>query len=926
MPSFEYAIFGNRAGSHQLLETSLIGEDALLEELRFLVDRPAGHVGPEVVWSPYWGCGPLGDWWALWCGEEDYSAPRKNMVKSRVVLVRCKELSAAENIKELLSFLQFDPTRSQNITADTLVDALSRGLRPVVVPGISITPLLLIALWPRLWPALRQRLTVRTFFGSESLRGGTVPDIVTIPTELRLRWRSQNVVDCFCEQPTPDNASALFGDDELEHLLLENRERLPGDFTVLERLRRIAVGIKTLKEGRGRFHDALLIIRTVESFKDGLDLPQEDLRLLLTHVCDMRNAEITDIRAASLARLTIIHGSLSKVEEATSKWIEENLFSESDANALWILEHQAGNEHVAWWLRAVRKGLKNSFSSMTSDWARAIWRWWKLNSGAVAWTQSLLSSEPLTEKVLLQNLPREISRELQTRLRVVCTQLHWIRLLAGVLRITEPLNEGVRILRDTVSDPEVGLDILLEKSTPAETIAVAVECGWEPLIKRAAQQTSRNPALFDKVDLGAVGLVPLLAAHFSAGGRVPPKVIEHNLVARLFDGCIDHDKLCVDIILKLGASAASVALMYSRQDELWSALGPSRQEPLLSATGDAWLKKFLADEHLARPGLILSIVVRREGRAALKGSSIGRVIDFITLFPEMTEREVVDWLSAETFLWNQHDQERLGEILINRNWLFAAKRFRWSMKSELNAVAWHARDLLSFWDRFWSVPSVFEGARLMTSQDQVKKRSSKMMKILFLAANPMNSERLALDEEARSIEEKIRASKLREVIKFRTKWAVRPDDLQQALLEEEPTIVHFSGHGGGKTGIALHSEAHGGQKLVTSEGLAHLFKILKDNIRVVVLNACHSKEQAEAIVEEIDFVIGMDDSIGDEAARVFAAAFYRGLAFGRTVQAAFELGLNELKLMRLGDEDVPVMLTRGGLDANSVRLADDTTL
>ena len=49
MASHEHAIFGNRGGSHQLLETSLGGEHSVLEELRFLVDRPAGHVGAEVV-------------------------------------------------------------------------------------------------------------------------------------------------------------------------------------------------------------------------------------------------------------------------------------------------------------------------------------------------------------------------------------------------------------------------------------------------------------------------------------------------------------------------------------------------------------------------------------------------------------------------------------------------------------------------------------------------------------------------------------------------------------------------------------------------------------------------------------------------------------------------------------------------------------
>ena len=48
-----------------------------------------------------------------------------------------------------------------------------------------------------------------------------------------------------------------------------------------------------------------------------------------------------------------------------------------------------------------------------------------------------------------------------------------------------------------------------------------------------------------------------------------------------------------------------------------------------------------------------------------------------------------------------------------------------------------------------------------------------------------------------------------------------------------------------------------GESLVSSAALADLFKVLKDNIRVVVLNACYSEEQAQAIVEEIDFVVGM---------------------------------------------------------------------
>ena len=244
MSTFEYALFGNRDGSHQLLETSLTGEETLLEQLRFLVDRPAGHVGPEVVWSPYWGCGPLGEWWALWRGDEDSSAPRKNMVKSRVVIIRRQDVNKTENIEELLHFLQFDATGADILPRIHLL-VLCQWFWPLVVPGISIAPLLLIALWPRLWPALRRRLAIRTFFGSESLASSTVPDVVVIPSELRLRWRSQNIVDCHCDQPVEEDTFQSFGTAPaiLERLLKVNKERLPGDFTALERLRRIATGL-----------------------------------------------------------------------------------------------------------------------------------------------------------------------------------------------------------------------------------------------------------------------------------------------------------------------------------------------------------------------------------------------------------------------------------------------------------------------------------------------------------------------------------------------------------------------------------------------------------------------------------------------------------------------------------------------------------
>ena len=67
--------------------------------------------------------------------------------------------------------------------------------------------------------------------------------------------------------------------------------------------------------------------------------------------------------------------------------------------------------------------------------------------------------------------------------------------------------------------------------------------------------------------------------------------------------------------------------------------------------------------------------------------------------------------------------------------------------------------------------------------------------VLFLAANPKDTPQLSLDEEARSIQEKIRLSEYRDSVHFESRWATRASDILQAINETNPTIVHFSGHG-----------------------------------------------------------------------------------------------------------------------------------
>ena len=179
-----------------------------------------------------------------------------------------------------------------------------------------------------------------------------------------------------------------------------------------------------------------------------------------------------------------------------------------------------------------------------------------------------------------------------------------------------------------------------------------------------------------------------------------------------------------------------------------------------------------------------------------------------------------------------------------------------------------------------------------------------------------NEDRLRLSEEVREIETKLRLSAFPDSFVLKQEWAVRIGDLQSCLLRHQPDIVHFSGHGSPKSEIVLEDSA-GKSQAVPVRALEGLFSTLKDNIRCVVLNACHSQPQATAIAQHIDCVIGMSKAINDKAAISFAASFYQALAYGRSVGEAHKLGCNQIHMENLGDEDVPCLLAPGA-DPNNI--------
>ena len=188
-------------------------------------------------------------------------------------------------------------------------------------------------------------------------------------------------------------------------------------------------------------------------------------------------------------------------------------------------------------------------------------------------------------------------------------------------------------------------------------------------------------------------------------------------------------------------------------------------------------------------------------------------------------------------------------------------------------------------------------------------------KVLILAANPLKTARLRLEKEVEEIRVTLERSPNRGNFAIESRGALRPQDLQTHLYNLKPQILHFSGHGGGDRGLAFEDE-DGNVQAVSTGALADLFKLFANQIQCVVLNACHAEEQAKAICQHIPYAIGMNQAIGDVAARRFAEGFYRAIWDDRSIEDAFESGVNAIALEGIPEDLTPVLLKRSLLKPN----------
>ena len=126
-----------------------------------------------------------------------------------------------------------------------------------------------------------------------------------------------------------------------------------------------------------------------------------------------------------------------------------------------------------------------------------------------------------------------------------------------------------------------------------------------------------------------------------------------------------------------------------------------------------------------------------------------------------------------------------------------------------------------------------------------------------------------------------------------------PRSLVENLYEGNIRVLHFDGLGS-RHGSQVLESPHGEAHLLSPELLEHI--VSEYGIRLVVLRTSHLAECVEALRSAgVPTVVGMADTMKQDAAVAFISRFYRGLARGRPLNEAVERGRLMVKLL-FGDE------------------------
>lgn len=170
------------------------------------------------------------------------------------------------------------------------------------------------------------------------------------------------------------------------------------------------------------------------------------------------------------------------------------------------------------------------------------------------------------------------------------------------------------------------------------------------------------------------------------------------------------------------------------------------------------------------------------------------------------------------------------------------------------------------------------------------------LRVLVLAAEPDDACSMATARECEAIRAAFSEVLGPDEVDVVVRGATQVSQIQRALTELRPHILHVSVHGSAdRKGRLLFEDPTGDGVPLDARTFVAMLKASADSLVAVVASVCYWGPYAEALTELAKFVVATDAELPLPAAAAFARSFYAGAARGEAVGPAFERAKNDAR-------------------------------
>lgn len=715
------ATYGEANQTHGILTCSA-DPNLLPPILLDLTDKPPGYTSSGETWGPSVGCGPIGQWWALWWTEPDPSASRAGMVMSQVALWPLDAIGEVHELSKELEVLNGGKPialPSTSVVALAAEALIADAALPPVFGNLQLWPGLLAMLWEPLWPEARQAFSARVAI-SPSQGGESVapPWLYGVDSGRLLEWTNSPVITSAAHETGSSSRAArwLTGQpDPVLRELLESGTSLGSTLSTLRRIARVADHLEALRQ----FPDAttsiylLRALLSVSSDREELRIfKQEAVSVLATTAPDALPSVIVSL--ANIPREQLPDGA--RLDEIVTSWVTNVLPNTSFADADTFLTRLDEGTAQEWWLSAARSGIAGGLYSSSERWNAFLLGWLseRLHARFIA---TLGVFTDATEQQLLTIASSsvlsayQISNLLQNANTLGWSGIHAVAALQG-----RTVVEALQAQLAFHPDPSLGLSIMVDRIFGKELIESTVSISNPTLSYLVAIRTSKEPELLATLDLGVPAWRALWEFHVDLGGVPWPASVDPYLQAKKYISAVKAGSNRSGLISRLAEDFAPVALDLEDRQTLWELLDPVDAHVLAGVVARLLLQRAHTSNDLATPEPFLFDQVNLQvPHCQLSAAQVRHLLVWDRF---ITESKAIN-LICSIRNWSKGAQS-LGKVVKEKQWRSAAKKIAsvYIYQSDALPALHSCYELLGFFDKLL-IPKPSEGTLIGIDRNEI---------------------------------------------------------------------------------------------------------------------------------------------------------------------------------------------------------------